>query len=95
MDKYNNIKTLFNDQGCLTRKAIFDFHAGSLSSKSVNAVNEHISGCEFCADALEGMTGVSPVVANSKIKLLNKQILEKSKERKTTPKINTYGNACL
>lgn len=45
-------KTLFNENGHLTKISLKAFKEGSLNDKELVSISEHICHCEECADAL-------------------------------------------
>jgi hypothetical protein len=47
-------RDLFDSGGCLTQQAISLFIDNALSDKELKLVEMHTSGCELCAEALEG-----------------------------------------
>jgi len=45
---------LFNPSGCISENAFFRYLNHELNSSEMHAVEEHLSECLFCSDALEG-----------------------------------------
>ena len=54
--KNNDINNIFSDSDCLPEKKLFDYQNNKLSSKEKYLVEKHIANCEFCSDALEGLS---------------------------------------
>jgi TonB family protein len=46
---------LFTSSGCLTAQALEKMAAGGLQPAGLELAQAHVSGCELCADALEGL----------------------------------------
>lgn len=40
---------------CLTQEQLLDYIHNRLSAAEKHAVEEHLAGCDFCSDALEGL----------------------------------------
>ncbi len=52
---------LFEISGCLKQKAIERWVQGTLSREDMKEVEKHISSCDFCRDALEGIKSYSSI----------------------------------
>lgn len=49
---------IFKETGCLTEQQLMDYLNGRLNEEEKHAIEAHIAGCEFCSDALEGLSAV-------------------------------------
>ena len=53
MDKiYNDI---FSDSPCISQEELFAYVQGKLSAETLRRVESHLTGCELCSDAVEGI----------------------------------------
>ena len=49
---------IFDKGTCLTQQQMLDYLDGKLSAEESRVVEEHVSGCELCSDALEGLANL-------------------------------------
>lgn len=49
---------IFEETGCLSEQQLLDYLNGRLSDEEMHLTETHITGCEFCSDALEGLAEV-------------------------------------
>ena len=54
-DHFNHNPNLFTASGCLSGPALEMKAKGLLTGKDLDRANEHLNGCGFCSDALEGL----------------------------------------
>lgn len=86
MEKQDEIKSLFYDNGCLTPEGIFAFIGGETVPESNEKIKAHLAGCELCREAVEGYRlleelkpGTDP---KKEITGLQERILLRAKEEK-------------
>jgi TonB family protein len=73
--KRNKYQGLFTQSGCLTKEALDEYIDSSLSSDEMHIVEEHISKCDLCADAVEGVKLISkPASVKSTIEEINSKL---------------------
>jgi TonB family protein len=73
--KRNKYQGLFTPSGCLTKEALDKYIDSSLSPDELHIVEEHISKCDLCADAVEGMKLISiPASVKSTIEEINSKL---------------------
>lgn len=51
-----NYKELFRETGCLSAEMLLRYRDGKLSQDEKHAAEHHLTGCELCSDALEGLS---------------------------------------
>ncbi len=56
------IGKMFAKSGCLTQEVIMQYVNGSLNKAESRLVELHVADCEFCSDALDGITEVGTQV---------------------------------
>lgn len=49
---------IFEETSCLSEQELLDYLNGRLDREKMHSVESHISDCEFCNDALEGLAEV-------------------------------------
>jgi predicted anti-sigma-YlaC factor YlaD len=49
---------IFDEGKCLTQQQLLDYLNDNMSAAEKHYVEEHLSGCEFCSEALEGLTNI-------------------------------------
>ncbi len=54
MNSSGNKYGLFTEQGCLTVESIMQYMSGKLSEYDGRLVQQHISGCDLCKEAVQG-----------------------------------------
>ena len=55
MSAGSHINRLFNESGCLSIEALKRYTDAQLSDDELMLVEAHISGCDLCKDALDGV----------------------------------------
>lgn len=55
----NKQEAIFEETACLSEKQLNDYLQDKLNDAEKHAVEAHIAGCEFCSDALQGLSGVT------------------------------------
>lgn len=84
--------SIFEESGCLSEKQLMDYLQGRLNEEEIHSLEAHISGCNFCNEALEGLMQVEnkdqiPAV----IKQIHNQVRRKLKaHRNKRRKIKMY-----
>jgi TolA-binding protein len=51
-----NYKELFRETGCLSAEILMRYRDGRLSPDEKHVAEHHLTGCELCSDALEGLS---------------------------------------
>ena len=68
MNAFSHTHELFNDSGCLSQEALEGYLGHTLADDELKLVDEHLSSCPFCSDAIEGLSeksaSYSPGVAS-------------------------------
>lgn len=73
--KRNKYQGLFTLSGCLTKEALDEYIDSSLSPDELLIVEEHISKCDLCTDAVEGLKLISkPSGVKSTIEEINSKL---------------------
>lgn len=59
MNAFSHKHELFNDSGCLSQEALVGYLGHTLAEDELKLVDEHLSSCPFCSDAIEGLSDKS------------------------------------
>jgi len=88
MNSEKQIKKLFNSSGCLNTESILAYLENKLTIEDIKIVEGHLSSCEFCADALDGFSGVEDRESiQPALDKINAEIMRKVKSRSDKEKI--------
>ena len=49
---------IFRETGCLSEQQLIDYLDGKLNEEETHAIEVHIADCDFCSDALEGLSAI-------------------------------------
>lgn len=49
------LKHIFEQSSCLTKKQLKEYVSGSMSSEEAHAVEQHLHSCPMCSDAIDGL----------------------------------------
>ena len=60
MSEYRKHTDLFMSSGCLTLDAMKKFHSGELNDETRELIKYHLTTCELCSDAFEGLQYLLP-----------------------------------
>lgn len=87
-----NIINIFSESPCLNQQQMMDYLGGRLSEEEKSAVEHHLSDCDLCSDALEGLTSIAhkeqiPVIVQQIHGQLRKELQSHHSRRK---KLRSY-----
>lgn len=49
---------IFRETGCLSEQQLMDYLNGKLNEEEMHVIEAHVADCEFCSDAMEGLSAV-------------------------------------
>lgn len=55
----NKKESIFEETTCLSEQQLRDYLSGKLNKAEAHAVEAHLAGCDFCNEALEGLSHVA------------------------------------
>lgn len=79
----NNLNNIFSESECLSEEMLYKYLEDKLTAKEKYIVENHLQSCEFCSDALEGLSLLKNVEeAKSMIGEIKNEIINKSFTKK-------------
>jgi anti-sigma factor RsiW len=59
------LKNIFDESTCLTRRQLKDYVSGVMSTEECHAAEHHLNDCPFCSEAVDGIAanGVEAIAA--------------------------------
>jgi len=88
MTDKNKTYSLFTPNGCLSLEAITRYQKTTLTPKELTEVEKHLSSCDLCKDAIEGMSLISDEnKLNVILSEINNNVRKQLDADKKTPKI--------
>lgn len=66
---------IFDNGACLSRRQIKDYAGGAMISEECHAIEVHLNSCEYCADAMTGLTAGNGTERVDAMMALNRDFL--------------------
>ena len=55
----DNFRDIFVETSCISQQELLDYLQGKLGQDDRHRVETHLADCEFCSDALEGLSAIT------------------------------------
>lgn len=80
----NKLNDIFEHTDCIPQEMLAKYLSDTLSAAEKHRIEKHLTDCEMCADAMEGLSLLAPGKISSLVSELNLLIQQKSQRKKET-----------